>query len=141
MDVIRPGDSSNPEYTTLVKFDNCENLKQWNESEILDEWLEKLPDLLIGSSYAQKAEGLELWFDRPNSPIEPPYWKRVVIGVVCVYPLVILLNWALAPVTSHFHDKISLLLNVTVLSGLLTFPVMPWVTRQLRFWLYPKSGK
>ncbi len=141
VDVIRPNESSHPEYTTLVKFDNCENLKRWRDSTTLAKWLERLPDLLIGNTYAQASVGLELWFDRPNIPqtlIEPPFWKRVVIGVICVYPLILLLRWALAPVTGAFPSGFALLLNVVILSSLLTYPVMPWVTRLLRPWLYPK---
>ncbi len=103
--------------------------------------LEKLPNLLITDSHAQECVGLELWFDRPNISQrlkEPPFWKQVVIGIICVYPLILLLSWALAPVTGGFPSSIALLLNVVILSAMLTYPVMPWVTRRLRPWLYPK---
>lgn len=141
VDVIRPEDSSHLEYITLVKFDSCENLKRWQDSPTMAEWLEKLPKLLVGDPHAQECVGLELWFDRPRTSRrleEPPLWKQVVIGVVCVYPLVLLLRWALSPVTGGFPWAIALLINVIILSALLTYPVMPWVTRLLRPWLYPK---
>lgn len=141
VDVIRPKESSCPEYITLVKFDSCENLIRWKESPILAKWLEKLPDLVVGDSLTQERVGLEPWFDRPGIPQrlkEPPIWKQVFIGVICVYPLILLLNWGLAPLTGGLHSKIALLLNVFFLSTLLAYPVMPWVTRLLRPWLYPK---
>ncbi len=141
VDVIRPEESSHPEYITLVKFDNCENVKRWKESSNLAKMLEPLPDLLISDTEAQERVGLELWFDRPNIPqrqIEPPFWKQVVIGVVCVYPLILVLMWGLGPVMEGFPWRIALLINVVILSALLTYPVMPWVTRLLRPWLYPK---
>ncbi len=141
VDVIRPKESSHPEYITLVKFDNTENLRRWKESSNLAKWLETLPNLLIGETRPQESVGLELWFDRPNipqRPKEPPFWKQVVIGIVCVYPLVLVLSWALGPVTGGFPWGIALLLNVVILSALLTYPVLPWVTRLLRPWLYPK---
>ena len=141
VDVIRPKESSHPEYITLVKFDSCHNLKRWKESPNLAKRLEKLPNLLITDSHAQECVGLELWFDRPNISQrlkEPPFWKQVIIGVICVYPLILLLRWALAPVTGGFPWGIALLLNVVILSALLTYPVMPWVTRRLRPWLYPR---
>ena len=83
VDVIRPKESSHPEYITLVKFNNCENLKRWKESSNLAKWLEPLPNLLISDTQAQERVGLELWFDRPNIPLrpkEPPFWKQLVIG-------------------------------------------------------------
>ncbi len=141
VDVIRPDDSSHLEYITLVKFDSCENLKRWRDSPIMAERLGKLPDLLVGDPHAQECVGLELWFDRPSVSRrlkEPPFWKQVIVGVVCVYPLVLLLRWALGPVTGGFPWAIALLINVIILSALLTYPVMPWVTRLLRPWLYPK---
>ena len=141
VDVIRPKETSCPEYITLVKFDSCENLIRWKESPNLAKWLEKLPDLVVGDPRTQERVGLELWFDRPGISQrlkEPPFWKRVFIGVICVYPLILLLSWALAPVTGGFPWEIALLPNVVILSALLTYPVMPWVTRLLRPWLYPK---
>jgi len=74
-----------------------------------------------------------------NHVNEPPFWKCVIIGVICVYPLILLLRLALAPVTGGLPWGVALLPNVIVLSTLLTYPVIPWVTRLLRPWLYPKQ--
>jgi antibiotic biosynthesis monooxygenase (ABM) superfamily enzyme len=140
-DVIRPEESSLQEYITLIRFDSCLNLKAWRESSSLAEWHNNLTELLVGDPHKQEASGLELWFDRPDTPQklkEPPYWKQVVIGVICVYPLVLLLTWLLGPPMSVFPREIAILVNVVILSSLLTYPVMPWVTRFLRTWLYPK---
>ena len=140
-DVIRPEESGLQEYITLVRFNSCINLKAWRESSSLASWHKKLPELLIVDPHHQEASGLELWFDRPDTPQslkEPPFWKQVVIGVICVYPLVLLQNWLLGPVLDGFPKEIAFLINVVILSSLLTYPVMPWVTRLLRAWLYPK---
>ena len=143
VDVIRTNESDDPEYVTLVKFDNRENLKRWKESATVAKWLDKLPDLLIGNSHKRESVGRQLWFDRPNISQrlkEPPFWKRVIIGVICVYPLILLLHLALGPVTGGFPWELALFPNVVILSALLTYPVIPWVTRLLRPWLYPKQG-
>ena len=140
-DVIRPEESSLQEYITLVRFDSCINLKKWRESSSLTTWRNKLSNLLIGDSHHQESSGLELWFDRPVTPQkfkQPPFWKQVIIGVICVYPLVLFLNGVLTPVMAEFPREFAILVNVVILSSLLTYPVMPWVTRLLRTWLYPK---
>ena len=142
VDVITSKHGELPEYITLVKFDRCENLKSWNESSELAKWIEQLPQFLVIPSHMQERVGLELWFDRPTSNIplsQPPYWKRVAIGVMCVYPLVIFLGWVLTPVTQYLPSKLGLLVNVITLSSLLTYPVMPTATRLLRNWLYPRN--
>ncbi len=141
VDVIRPDENNHPEYITLVKFDSCDNLKGWRESPSLAKSQKELPDMLVSDSFVQVCEGLELWFDRPTTTRdlkEPPLWKQVIIGVVCVYPLVLLLNWGLGPVTQGIPKELAVLISVIILSTLLTYPVMPWVTRLLRAWLYPK---
>lgn len=142
-EVIRPEEGSLSEYITLVKFDSCKNLKLWRESSELISWQEKLKKMLIVDSHKQERSGMEIWFDRPSTPQrlkEPPYWKQVVIGIICVYPLVMLLIWALEPVMQDVPREISTFVNVIILSALLTYPVMPWVTRLLRVAL-PKVNK
>ncbi len=47
---------------------------------------------------------------------------------------------AIGPITAGLPGKIALLFNAVVLSALLTYPVMPWVTRPLRPCLHPKSN-
>ena len=142
VDIIRTeGNNNFLEYITLVKFTNYDNLMHWRKSANLNEWLKKLPELLISNSHAQESVGLELWFDRPSSVIKklenPPFWKQVIIGTICVYPLIIFLNWALKPLTKGIPINIALLINVIILSSLLAYPVMPWITRLLSPWLYP----
>jgi antibiotic biosynthesis monooxygenase (ABM) superfamily enzyme len=36
---------------------------------------------------------------------------------------------------------LSLLISVTFISALLSYPVMPYATKLLAFWLYPSSSK
>lgn len=139
VDVISPDSKDGTEFITLVKFEGCEHLKSWNESECLASWLGKLPSMLAADSISQERVGLEIWFDRPKSSpehLQAPYWKRVCIGVLCVFPLINLLRWLLSPITVHLPDSLALLFNVVVLSSLLTYPVMPLATRLLRNWLY-----
>ena len=140
--VIKPTDTVNPEYITLVKFDNQENLTKWKKSSIEAEYLAKLPDLIEHTADMQKASGLELWFNRPKvlvSADPPAFWKQVVLGVITVYPMILILNFILKPITGNLPWLASLFISVVVLSSLLTYPVMPVATKLLSNWLYPKS--
>jgi antibiotic biosynthesis monooxygenase (ABM) superfamily enzyme len=142
VDVIRPTADQPPEYITLVKFDGCDNLKRWKESPNLARWAAQLPELLSGASDKQERAGIELWFDRPQIATieEPAFWKRVLVAAVCVYPLVSLLGLLLLlPITGSLPPSLALLIQILCLSTLLTWPVMLWVTRWLRPWLYPQA--
>ena len=140
--VIKPDKSEAPEYISLVKFDNQENLIKWKESSTEAQWLEKLPDLIERTAAMQQASGLELWFARPKvlmSADPPPFYKQVVLGVMTVYPMILILNVLLKPITGNLPWLVSLFISVVILSSLLTYPVMPLATKLLSKWLYPKS--
>lgn len=132
---------ANPEYIALVKFDHHQNLQNWRESENVVNWVEQLPKYLSSSTHVQKAAGLELWFTRPRilmSAKPPPFWKQVTLGVMTVYPLILILQVLLNPVIGGLPGLLSLFISVVVLSCLLTNPVIPLATKLLQKWLYPK---
>jgi antibiotic biosynthesis monooxygenase (ABM) superfamily enzyme len=138
--VIRLGESSYTEYTVLIKFDNYFNLAAWRESEAEDMWLSKHADLVQETASMQQTSGLDIWFNRPNKAgsQKSAYWKQVALGVTIVYPMILILNILLSPITDHLSFNLSLLLNVVVMSALLTYPVMPLASKLLDNWLYPK---
>ncbi len=139
VDIVRPASQANPEYMVLLKFENSELLRSWRNSENARQWLSQLPEFLRGDAHREEASGMEIWFSRPDVLPEhsPPYWKSVVVGVISVYPLLLLLIVTLHPFTAKLPLLIGVLINVTVLSVLLTYPVMPIVTKVLKGWLYP----
>lgn len=144
VEVIRPRDHDYPEYVIIVRFDTYKNLRCWLKSSTYAEWMQRSRHLIATRSY-QLADGMELWFDLPNAatakPSEPAYYKKVILGVLAVYPLILLANALLGPLLGGFHPLLSLLISVFLVSALLTYPVMPWLTRLLRFWLYPGASK
>jgi antibiotic biosynthesis monooxygenase (ABM) superfamily enzyme len=138
--VIRLGGSRYTEYTVLIKFDNYLNLAAWRESKTEDLWLSKHADLVQETASMQQTSGLHIWFNRPNKigGQKSAYWKQVALGVAIVYPMILILNFLLSPITDHLSFKWSLLVNVAVMSALLTYPVMPFASKLLDRWLYPK---
>ena len=143
VNVIKPAaNTDSPEYITLVKFDSQESLTRWKSSPMETKWLSKHPELVEKSADMQKASGLEMWFNRPKillSADPPPFWKQVVLGVGTVYPMILILNFILNPITGNLPWLVSLFISVVILSSLLTYPVMPVATKLLSNWLYPKK--
>ena len=145
-DVIRPRDHENPEYVVLVRFDTYQNIKKWRESSIYQTWIEKSQDFVTREeTHFQEASGLDLWFTRPkaisNEPTQPAYYKKVIMGILAVYPLILLTNLILGPLLKELPQLLGLFISVVAISALLTYPVMPLLTRLLNFWLYPSSKK
>lgn len=148
VEVIRPRDHDHPEYVVIVKFETYEHLRCWLISPTYLDWMEQSYGLIAARSQQQLPSGLELWFTLPHAHSEmrsplpsPPYYKQVVLGVLAVYPLILLANGLLGPLLVGLPPLLALLISVIFVSALLTYPVMPWLSKGLGFWLYPKARR
>lgn len=142
VDMVRNGGGETyAEYLILVKFDTETNMAKWHSSETLKSWLDKQGEITIHQPKFQAATGLETFFDQEPKevPARPAFWKLVLLSAGCVYPLIILLNWMLAPIIGSWLRDLQILVVVLALSVLLTWPVMPYATKLLRPWLYPRA--
>lgn len=140
VDVIRPRDHAYPEYVVIVKFDNYVHCRTWLTSATYQSWMTRSQEFIADRSQQHLPGGMEVWFSLPRTSVSapaPPYYKKVVLGVLAVYPLILLANLLLNPLLQGLPPLIGLLISVIFVSALLTYPVMPWLTRLLQFWLYP----
>ena len=87
-----------------------------------------------------QAIGLGMWVDHAEgmTPNLPPIWKRLVLSVLAVYPMLMFLTALSALITGALPQPAQVLITVIVLSALLTWPIMPWLSKALRPWLMPK---
>ena len=148
VEIIRPRDHNHPEYVLIVKFETYECLRRWLISPIYRNWMAQSSGLIAARSQQQLPSGMEMWFTLPNARSEPrsplpspPYYKQVVLGVLAVYPLILLANGLLGPLLGGLPPLLALLISVIFVSALLTSPVLPWLSKGLGFWLYPKARR
>lgn len=145
VDVIRPRDHQYPEYVVIVKFDNYDHCKTWLTSSVYQQWMRRSKEFIARRSLQHQSSGLEIWFTLPQSslpnPPQPAYYKQVIVGVITVYPLILLANVVVAPFLQGLPPLIGLLISVIFVSALLTYPVMPYLTKLLEFWLYPTAKR
>jgi uncharacterized protein len=141
VEIIRPRVDGHPEYVVIVKFDNYDNFRNWMTSPIYHQWLENSSELISSRSIQELPTGLEMWFSLPSNHLnrnpEPLYYKKVILGTIAVYPLILFANVLLYPLIKNWHPQLGLFVSVALVSALLTYPVMPWLTKLFRFWLYP----
>jgi uncharacterized protein len=111
IDIIRPTDKeSKPEYVIIFRFDNYENLMEWENSSIRNEWLQKGKELVQSDPDVQKLTGLEFWFT-PYSKKNlhsltlksPQRYKMVIVTV----PVIVLLLITLVP-QIHFIGEFAI---------------------------------
>jgi antibiotic biosynthesis monooxygenase (ABM) superfamily enzyme len=145
VETIRPRDHNHPEYVVIVRFDNYEHFRTWAKSSTYQEWMARSQDLVQARSRQQRPSGMEVWFNLPENRFpnsaHPTYYKKVILGVLAVYPLILLSNAVLGPHTAALHPLLAILISCLFVSALLTYPVMPWLSKVLEAWLYPSAKR
>jgi antibiotic biosynthesis monooxygenase (ABM) superfamily enzyme len=148
IDIIRPtGDNkSKLEYVVIFRFNNYGNLAKWEKSPIRNEWLQKGRKLIEADPDVQKLTGLEFWFtpyfkdeSSPMIPLQPPPRYKMVIVTI---PVISILLLTLVPQIHFFTEMLSipfpirLVIAITITVLLMTYVIMPLLTKLLKSWLF-----
>jgi len=137
--VIRPQPGVRPEYVIIFRFDSYENLKIWMESRDREYWLTQGKPLVQSDPYVQQLSGLEAWFSIPGQPLKtPPRYKTALLTWAVVYVLINFLGTFLTPLLRGLPPLIISLIISGIMVGMLTYIVMPRVSRLFSRWLYAK---
>ncbi len=146
IDIIRPTDKeSKPEYVIIFRFNNYDNLTKWENSSIRNKWLQKGRELVQADPDVQKLTGLEFWFtpySKKSSDlvplISPPRYKMVIVTI----PVISLLLLTLVPQIHFITEMLSIpysirfVIAITITVILMTYLIMPLLTKLLRPWLF-----
>jgi antibiotic biosynthesis monooxygenase (ABM) superfamily enzyme len=137
---VRPDPDSN-EWHMLFRFADAASLATWQESPERAWWVASALGM-VEHSPEERRTGIEGWFDTPTSvevinhvAAAPPRWKQMISIFVVFFPLSLTANWALAPINGEWPIVLRVLLNVVVVTPVMTYFAMPLVTRALRPWL------
>jgi len=140
-----PGDGNSTmsvgglQWLNLFIFDTTTHLDAWLHSEVRANRLAAATGLFDEQVKRQQMVGIGFWFDDEDQPksVPPPKWKMAVItGVIILVLLNSLIAWFSAGL-----DRLGIprwiigICSVALLISLMTWAIMPWVTRVLRKWL------
>jgi uncharacterized protein len=138
VEVFRPAVGGG-EYRTVYRFDSPAHLRGWLDSPERAAWLERAEPHVAGPMRTQFLTGLEGWFTlpaQPGAPPPPPY-KMAIVTWVTIFPLITLIVVALAPLIGGLPVVVRLAVTTAVAVPLMTWVIMPRMTRLLHRWLYP----
>lgn len=138
--VLRPAGTGPADYTVVDKFATPEARRAFKESSAYQGWMQRLKALTEGDPQIEEMGGLAGWFTLPDRPhLKPPTkYKMALVTFLGVYPLATVLAPFFGRLLPGWHR---LLLNVVVnaaVVGLLTWVVMPLLTRVFARWLFAK---
>ncbi|HAS43374.1 MAG TPA: hypothetical protein DCS93_23035 [Microscillaceae bacterium] len=128
------------EYVLLIRFDTEANYQTWAASAPRNEWFDELKEYVIRESKIRYQEGIEFWFSMPETPAvtAPKKWKMAILTWMVIYPLVLTLS-TLVGLYLHFLPTFLRVLTVSlILVPLMTYLVMPQVTKTFAFWIFKK---
>lgn len=136
-DTVRHVREHQVEYTILLRFADTNTAKNWKDRSEIAAKLAEVTALTGGAAQIVESAGLGLWVDHVAGaePALPLYWKRVVLGVLGVYPMLMILQPLSRPLVSGLPQPLQIFVVVVVLSCLITWPIMPTLGKYLRGWL------
>ncbi|MBU3995806.1 MAG: antibiotic biosynthesis monooxygenase [Actinobacteria bacterium] len=154
--VIRDAENENVLHMTY-RFSDEQSLTDWEHSRERQKWL-RSGDPLVLDATVQSRTGIEGWFDGPELRHSvdvqtgavrtigvrsaPLRWKQAVAIWVGMFPLNLLVSLAVSQL--GWWDELAIplrsVLTVTLLVPIMTFFMMPLVTRVLRPWLRRNPG-
>ncbi|MBO3277013.1 antibiotic biosynthesis monooxygenase [Pseudomonas schmalbachii] len=138
--IIRPHGPAAP-YSVLLRFDSHEHLTGWIESPIRQQLVERARPWLQSVEEGEIETGLEYWFTPSRlAPLRARPFKQFLVTLSAIYPLSLLIPWALRPLQEHITllrmPWLFGLLVVVVLVFAMVYLIMPRYTRLVARWLF-----
>jgi antibiotic biosynthesis monooxygenase (ABM) superfamily enzyme len=128
-----PGSDSR-EYGILRTFASETERAAFYASPTFKAWEERARTLTEGEPEYRELHGLEAWFRSSNNP--PPRWKMAVATLLGVYPTSLFLSLALGEFVHTWPLVVRSFAIAASMVALLTWVVMPNVTKLLHKWLH-----
>lgn len=138
--VIRHSGSGRNRYVIVFFFSDDERLEAWEGSAARGEILKKMKKMEVGRPTFREVTGLEFWFSLPDTAAvsPPPRYKMLVVTFIAFYALSLVYNYLLhRPLFASLPFPVSNLIRVIILVVIMTYLLMPLLTRLFARWLYP----
>ncbi|NJM99595.1 MAG: hypothetical protein HC800_22825, partial [Phormidesmis sp. RL_2_1] len=128
---------------SIVHFESPELLNKWMKSRDRETVIQSGRKTFSSYQFISFSTGLEGWFSGKTGTeqigIGPPAWKQNAAVILALYPTVMLQSALFAALgfMQGWSMPNAMMVNNIITSSLLTWVVMPLVTRLLSFWLQP----
>ncbi|CAN5126024.1 antibiotic biosynthesis monooxygenase [soil metagenome] len=143
---VRP-EVDSTEWHMLYRFADHDALQQWEHSSQRAWWRSSASGLGVVEARVEKRTGIEGWFDVPQStlvveapgqattPKPPPRWKQACTIFLVFFPLSVVVNVVSREYLNGVVLPLRVLITVLVMTPIMTYLALPWITRTMQWWL------
>lgn len=137
---IRPAEPGG-EHTLIYRFDSQAHFDGWQDSPERARLVEDSRSFIGGEPRVDITTGLEYWFHDPAGPSgNPPVWKQAALTWLGLYPVVLAIGYTLGVLIAPWPLPARAVLTSGASVLMMTWIVMPMVTRAFRDWLRPRQA-
>lgn len=126
------------EYTSVFRFDTVDNLRAFERSELRRRALAEVVELVEADATWSELTGLEFWFTPPPGTAipQPSRFRMALVMIAVVYALVLSIGSLVALLLAEAPMPLRLLVTIVIEVFLMTYVLMPRLTRWLARWIY-----
>jgi uncharacterized protein len=135
--VLQPPEGSD-QYEIVLRFHDEASLARWENSLSRRMWLERGRGLVRASSI-YRATGMDSWFGRQKSA--PPRWKQAFSIWLVYCPSLLLFNIVFKDQLMAMSLLWRVVVTTSIMSPILSFVLIPFISRVLRGWLHPGAPR
>jgi hypothetical protein len=140
----RPAPGGPREYVSAVRFETLTDLRGFEASDLRARYLAQVQPLVEADAVWEQLTGLELWFSAPPGTVvpQPSRPRMALIMIAVVFSLVLVIGTAVNTLCAELPFAtpypLRLLVTIGIEVVLMTWWLMPWITRRLAPWIYPQ---
>jgi antibiotic biosynthesis monooxygenase (ABM) superfamily enzyme len=135
-DLFKPVEGVQDDHVIVASFASRRDLDRWLDSEIRSSWVAQVDRLVEGDRTMNVVGGFGGWFPAPSTrPQGPKRWKQAVAVLIALFPTVLVLTLIRMEIAPDMNVVLSVLVGNVLSVAVLSFVLMPWLTRRLEPWL------
>src|SRR5262245_30218746 len=140
--IQRPGPAGPREYTSIFRFDDIAHLRAFEESGLRRRALAEVGDYVEADAAWKELTGLELWFTPPPGTVvpQPSRFRMALVMIAVVYGLVLSIGQLVSATLRSAPFPVRLLVTIVIAAFLMTYVLMPRLTRGLARSISPRTG-
>jgi antibiotic biosynthesis monooxygenase (ABM) superfamily enzyme len=122
------------ETVVILTFDDEPSLRRWLDSDERSQLLGRLSPHIEGTYTTNVLGGFAGWFTFDSS-VEPPRWKQALVVLIALFPIALFITFVRSQLWPDAPMVPAVFLGNVIGIALLTWVVMPPLTRSLSGWL------